>query len=203
MSATELITASDLPFGIKRSGKVRDTYEAGDSLVLVTTDRLSAFDRQLAVIPHKGAVLNLVSAYWMGATRHLCPNALINVPHPNVSVMRRCAPFRVEVVVRAYLTGTTSTSIWSHYAKGARVYCGHALPDGAPRARRARNPRAPARPPAPASPSDPHAPPRRTRPREERGHPWRPVGDADDEGGGARRAHLRRRRCLDGPDERG
>jgi phosphoribosylaminoimidazole-succinocarboxamide synthase len=130
----DLITATALPFGIKRSGKVRDVYEVGDALVLVTTDRLSAFDRQLAVIPSKGAVLNLVSAFWMNATRDICPNALLATPHPNVSVMRRCAPFRVEVVVRAYLTGTTSTSIWSHYSKGAREYCGHALPDGAPTA---------------------------------------------------------------------
>jgi len=129
--AVDLLTSTSLPYGIKRSGKVRDVYEVGDKLVLVTTDRLSAFDRQLAVIPNKGAVLNLVSAYWMTATRDLCPNALVTVPHPNVSVMRRCTPFRVEVVVRAYLTGTTSTSIWSHYSKGARVYCGHALPDGA------------------------------------------------------------------------
>ena len=132
---SDLIRATALPYGIKRSGKVRDTYEVRDQLVLVTTDRLSAFDRQLAVIPHKGAVLNLVSAYWMEATRALCPNAHVSVPHPNVSVMRRCKPFRVEVVVRAYLTGTTSTSIWSHYSKGARTYCGHKLPDGACTAR--------------------------------------------------------------------
>ena len=140
--AADVIKASHLPFGIKRAGKVRDTYEVGAELVLVTTDRLSAFDRQLAVIPHKGAVLNLVSAYWMNATRDICPNALVAVPHPNVSVMRRCAAFKVEVVVRAYLTGTTSTSIRSHYSKGSRVYCGHKLPDGAPDALRCARARA-------------------------------------------------------------
>ena len=126
-----LVTSSNLRCGLKFTGKVRDTYTVGDKVVLVTTDRLSAFDRNLCNVPHKGAVLNLTSAWWMQQTAAFCPNALIAVPHPNVSVMRACAPFKVEVVVRAYLTGTTSTSVWSHYAKGSRLYCGVALPDGA------------------------------------------------------------------------
>lgn len=124
------ITSSALRVGVKSTGKVRDTYRCGGVMVLVTTDRLSAFDRHLCDVPHKGAVLNLTSAWWMRQTAHLCPNALLAVPHPNVTVMRTCTPFKVEVVVRAYLTGTTGTSVWSHYAKGARTYCGYTLPEG-------------------------------------------------------------------------
>jgi phosphoribosylaminoimidazole-succinocarboxamide synthase len=77
-----------------------------------------------------GAVLNGVSAWWMRRTAHIVRNALVSTPHPALAVMRRCPAFRIEFVVRAYLTGTTSTSVWTHYAKGSRVYCGHALPDG-------------------------------------------------------------------------
>lgn len=123
-------TSSNLKIGVKYTGKVRDTYRVCGTLVLVTTDRLSAFDRNLCNVPHKGAVLNLTSAWWMRQTAHLCPNALISTPHPNVTLMRACKPFKVEVVVRAYLTGTTGTSVWSHYSNGSRNYCGHALPEG-------------------------------------------------------------------------
>jgi phosphoribosylaminoimidazole-succinocarboxamide synthase len=128
--ADPALLASALRAGVKYTGKVRDTYAVGPLLLLVTTDRLSAFDRNLCNVPHKGAVLNLTSAWWMQQTAHLCPNALLSVPHPNICVMRACQPFKVEVVVRAYLTGTTSTSVWSHYAKGARTYCGYTLPEG-------------------------------------------------------------------------
>lgn len=121
---------TNLLVGTKYTGKVRDVYETADHAVLVTTDRLSAFDRLLAVVPFKGAVLNGTSAYWFETTRHIIPNAVVAVPHPNVTVARKCTPFRIEFVVRGYLTGTTSTSIWVHYAAGARAYCGHALPDG-------------------------------------------------------------------------
>jgi phosphoribosylaminoimidazole-succinocarboxamide synthase len=123
-------TGSSLHSGIKYTGKVRDTYQVGSLMILVTTDRLSAFDRNLCNVPHKGAVLNLTSAWWMQQTAAICPNALVSVPHPNITVMRACTPFKVEVVVRAYLTGTTSTSVWSHYSKGARTYCGYELPEG-------------------------------------------------------------------------
>jgi phosphoribosylaminoimidazole-succinocarboxamide synthase len=129
--SSPICTGSTLRVGIKYTGKVRDTYRVGPLLILVTTDRLSAFDRNLCNVPHKGAVLNLTSAWWMQQTASLCPNALLSVPHPNISVMRACVPFKVEVVVRAYLTGTTGTSVWSHYSKGARTYCGYTLPDGA------------------------------------------------------------------------
>jgi phosphoribosylaminoimidazole-succinocarboxamide synthase len=105
-------------------------YETANALLLVTTDRMSAFDRLLACVPFKGEVLNQTSAYWFSQTQHIVPNHVLAVPHPNVLVARKCVPFKIEFVVRAYLTGTTSTSIWMHYKAGTRNYCGHELPDG-------------------------------------------------------------------------
>ena len=117
--------------GCKYTGKVRDVYETDDGhLVLVTTDRQSAFDRLLACVPFKGQVLNLTSLWWFERTKHIVPNHVVASPHPNVTIARKCTPFRIEFVVRAYLTGTTSTSIWMHYKNGSRMYCGHSLPDG-------------------------------------------------------------------------
>ena len=116
--------------GKKYTGKVRDVYETENRLLLVTTDRQSAFDRILACVPFKGQVLNMTSAWWFANSKHIIPNHIIATPHPNVTVAKKCTPFRIEFVVRAYLTGSTSTSIWVHYQKGARSYCGHTLPDG-------------------------------------------------------------------------
>ena len=79
-------------------GKVRDTYDCGDCIVIVTTDRQSAFDRLLAAVPFKGRVLNGTSAWWMTQTKHVAPNALLSTPHPNVAVMRKCTVFPVEFV---------------------------------------------------------------------------------------------------------
>ena len=123
---------TDFPkLGKKYEGKVRDNYTLADGRrVLVTTDRISAFDHVLGTLPLKGQVLNFVAAWWFEKTRNLVPNHVLAVPDPNVLVARECAPLPVEMVVRAYLTGTTSTSIWIHYEKGAREFCGHALPDG-------------------------------------------------------------------------
>ena len=115
----------------RASGKVRESYELSDGrMVLVTTDRQSAFDRVLASVPFKGQVLNETSAFWMRLSGDVMANALLAVPDPNVCVMRACAPLPIEMVVRAYLTGSTSTSIWTAYSGGAREYCGHALPGG-------------------------------------------------------------------------
>ena len=85
-------------------GKVRDTYDCGDCIAIVTTDRQSAFDRLLAAVPFKGRVLNGTSAWWMHATRHLAPNALLAVPHPNVALMRKCTVFPVEFVGASFFT---------------------------------------------------------------------------------------------------
>lgn len=124
------LTHTDLGCGVRYEGKVRDTYDVGSRLVIVTTDRQSAFDRHLASIPFKGQVLNRTSAWWMESTRHIIPNALLAVPHPNACIMRRCTAFPVEVVVRGFLTGSTDTSLWTHYRAGARTYCGTTFPDG-------------------------------------------------------------------------
>ncbi|MES2014320.1 MAG: phosphoribosylaminoimidazolesuccinocarboxamide synthase [Patescibacteria group bacterium] len=116
--------------GQRTQGKVRDIYEQPERLLLVTTDRHSSFDRIIAHIPHKGAVLNLISAFWFELTKDILPNQLIEVPDPNVIVAKRAKPFLVEVVVRGYLTGVTDTSIWTAYQKGKRDFGGIRLPDG-------------------------------------------------------------------------
>lgn len=123
---------SDFPeLGTKYEGKVRDNYTTSDGRrVIVVTDRISAFDRILGTLPLKGQLLNFVAAWWFEKTKHVAPNHVIEVPDPNVLVARECKPLPVEMVVRAYLTGTTSTSIWVHYQSGARSFCGHSLPDG-------------------------------------------------------------------------
>jgi phosphoribosylaminoimidazole-succinocarboxamide synthase len=98
--------------------------------VIVTTDRQSAFDRLLANIPFKGQVLNQTSAWWFHRTKDIVPNALVGVPDPCLTVMRKCDVFPVEFVVRGYMTGSTETSLWTHYSAGAREYCGNKFPDG-------------------------------------------------------------------------
>ncbi len=126
--------ASDLPLAGKRSGKVRDIYPlaAGDEarLLLVTTDRLSAFDRILAAVPYKGQVLNQLAAWWFAQTQSIIPNTLLSVPDPNAAVMRQAKPFPVEVVVRGYITGVTSTALWYRYSLGEREIYGYRFPDG-------------------------------------------------------------------------
>jgi len=117
--------------GTKIAGKVRDNYlPGGGRRILVTTDRISAFDRVLGTLPFKGQVLNGLSAWWFEHTRQVAPNHLLEVPDPNVTVGVECRPLDAEIVVRAYLTGVTSTSIWTHYERGERTFCGHRLPDG-------------------------------------------------------------------------
>jgi phosphoribosylaminoimidazole-succinocarboxamide synthase len=121
----------DLPeLGAHYHGKVRESYSRGGERILVVSDRLSAFDVVLGTIPFKGQVLNQLAAYWFEETRHVAPNHLIDVPDPNVTRAVECRPLPVEMVVRAYLTGVTSTSIWKHYEAGARRFAGHALSDG-------------------------------------------------------------------------
>ena len=114
----------------KKVGKVRDAYFLNDKVVMISTDRQSAFDRVLAAIPYKGAVLNSVSAWWFKKTEHLFPNHLISTPDPNVSIVEKCTVFPVEFVVRGYITGTTDTSLWTVYNNGDREYCGNSLPEG-------------------------------------------------------------------------
>ncbi|MCF8244549.1 MAG: phosphoribosylaminoimidazolesuccinocarboxamide synthase [Saprospiraceae bacterium] len=108
-------------------GKVRDVYSISDLLVMVASDRISAFDYILPrPIPYKGQVLNQIAAHFLENTRDICPNWLIATPDPNVAIGHRCEPFRVEMVVRGYLTGHA----WRTYKSGLRELCGIALPEG-------------------------------------------------------------------------
>ncbi|WP_058473463.1 phosphoribosylaminoimidazolesuccinocarboxamide synthase [Legionella quateirensis] len=124
------LTETDFTFGTKYKGKVRDTYDLGDKLILVTTDRQSAFDRLLASVPYKGQVLNLTSVWWFKNTQSIVPNHLIAVPDPNVVIAKKCKVFPIEFVVRGFISGTTSTSLWTQYQKGVRAYCGLSFPEG-------------------------------------------------------------------------
>lgn len=122
---------TDFPeLGERHEGKVRDNYVRNGKRTLIVTDRVSCFDVVVGTIPFKGQVLNQLAAFWFERTRELAPNHVLEVPDPNVTVARECRPLPVEFVVRAYLTGVTSTSIWTAYERGERVYCGHRLPEG-------------------------------------------------------------------------
>jgi len=116
--------------GVRREGKVRDSYVDGGVRTIVTTDRLSAFDRVLGTVPFKGQVLNQIAGYWFGAPSDIVPNHLLEVLDPNVVRVRECVPIPLEFVVRGYLAGVTKTSLWSGYQAGARNIAGHRLPDG-------------------------------------------------------------------------
>lgn len=121
----------DLPFlGKKHGGKVRDYYSKDSKRILITTDRQSAFDVILGHIPYKGAVLNLLSAFWFEKTQDIVPNHIISIPDPNVSIAKECELIPIEMVVRGYITGVTNTSIWGSYQKGERVIYGIKFPDG-------------------------------------------------------------------------
>ncbi len=121
----------DLPeLGEKYAGKVRDVYLRDDERVLITTDRISAFDRVLGLIPYKGQVLNQLSAWWFAHTADLVPNHVISVPDPNVTIAHEAETLPVEVVVRGYITGVTKTSLWYLYEHGERQPYGIRLPDG-------------------------------------------------------------------------
>ncbi|MCB8922240.1 MAG: phosphoribosylaminoimidazolesuccinocarboxamide synthase [Ardenticatenaceae bacterium] len=115
--------------GEKYEGKVRDVYLQAGKRMLVTTDRISAFDRVLGLIPYKGQVLNQLSAWWFENTADLVPNHVISVPDPNVTIAHEAQPLPIEVIVRGYITGVTKTSLWYLYEQGERQPYGISLPD--------------------------------------------------------------------------
>lgn len=125
------LARTDFPgLGVRHEGKVRESYVRDGRRTIVVTDRISAFDRVLGTIPFKGQVLNQIAAFWFERTREVAPNHVLAVPDPNVTVGLECRLVPIEFVVRGYLTGVTGTSIWTAYARGDRVYCGHRLPEG-------------------------------------------------------------------------
>jgi phosphoribosylaminoimidazole-succinocarboxamide synthase len=130
-SLPKVLKTIDLPqLGKKYQGKVRDFYVLEDKRLTITTDRQSAFDVILGYIPFKGAVLNQLAAFWFEKTKHIVPNHVISLPDPNVLISKNCKPIPVEMVIRNYLSGVTTTSIWHSYKKGERKMYGLTLPDG-------------------------------------------------------------------------
>jgi phosphoribosylaminoimidazole-succinocarboxamide synthase len=117
--------------GRRISGKVRDSYLLdGGRRILITTDRVSAFDRILGTIPFKGQVLNQIAAFWFDKTASVAPNHMLAVPDPNVMVVAECEQLPLEFIVRGYITGVTKTSAWYNYQQGVRNLCGNPLPEG-------------------------------------------------------------------------
>jgi phosphoribosylaminoimidazole-succinocarboxamide synthase len=116
--------------GEKKVGKVRDIYVAPDHITLISTDRHSSFDRNIASIPFKGEVLNKISLFWFDKTKDIIPNHVISTPDPNVVVAKKCTPLPVECVVRGYITGSTGTSLWTLYKEGKRDFGNFKLEDG-------------------------------------------------------------------------
>jgi phosphoribosylaminoimidazole-succinocarboxamide synthase len=125
------LNETHLPLPERKTGKVRDWYTLNEaSKLFITTDRLSAFDRILARVPFKGQVLNQLSAWWFDITRDLIDNQMVSVPDPNAIVARTVKRFPVEIVVRGYITGVTTTALWYRYSLGERSIYGYTFPDG-------------------------------------------------------------------------
>ena len=122
-------TISELPNHYR--GKVRDNYDLPEGRrLIIATDRLSAFDRNIAAIPLKGQVLTQIARFWFDRTADICANHVIDYPDPNVLLCKRLDILPIEIVVRDYLAGTTATSIWSMYKAGRREFYGLRFPDG-------------------------------------------------------------------------
>ena len=125
------LTRTDLALPGRGSGKVRDWYTLGaERRLLVTTDRLSAFDRALASVPYKGQVVNQLAAWWFAQCTDIIPNHMLNVPDPNALVACEAQPFAVEVIVRGYITGVTTTALWYRYRLGERKIYGYHFGEG-------------------------------------------------------------------------
>jgi phosphoribosylaminoimidazole-succinocarboxamide synthase len=130
-NSIDVLTDITLDLPNRREGKVRISYDlAGGRRLFITTDRLSAFDQLVATVPFKGQVLNQLSMWWFEHTSDIVSNHAISTPDPNVLIAHEATPLPVEVIVRGYITGVTSTSLWKRYADGAREIYGYKLPDG-------------------------------------------------------------------------
>ena len=125
------LSDTHLPLPNKQAGKVRDSYALPNGQrLLVTTDRLSAFDRVLACVPYKGQVLNQMAGWWFDRTAAIIPNHCVSLPDPQALVAIEARPFPVEVIVRGYISGVTTTALWYRYALGERDIYGYRLPEG-------------------------------------------------------------------------
>ncbi|MFA6076739.1 MAG: phosphoribosylaminoimidazolesuccinocarboxamide synthase [Candidatus Paceibacterota bacterium] len=125
-----LIETNFTELGEKKVGKVRDVYIAKDHITLISTDRHSSFDRNIAFIPFKGEILNQISLFWFEHTKDIIQNHVLNSPDPNVVVAKKCKPLPIECVMRGYITGVTGTSLWTRYKEGKRDFGNFTLPDG-------------------------------------------------------------------------
>jgi phosphoribosylaminoimidazole-succinocarboxamide synthase len=126
----DALERTDFSWGQKHEGKVRDNYVLPDGRrVMIATDRLSAFDRYVGSVPLRGQVLTQSSLWWFNRTRDIVDNHCLGLLDPSALLVEDCTPLPVEMVVRGYVTGCTSTSIWMHYERGVREFCGHRLPD--------------------------------------------------------------------------
>ena len=124
------LDSTNFKIGKKYEGKVRDNYSFDGKRLIITTDRISAFDRVLCTIPFKGQVLNQISAFWFEKTKKIMKNHVIGVPDQNAMLVKECKPCPVEMIVRGYITGVTTTSAWYNYERGVRNFCGNILPEG-------------------------------------------------------------------------
>ena len=130
-AATQPLMRVDVPeLGTRDEGKVRDMYVVDGYRVLVATDRVSAFDRVLGTIPYRGQVLNQLSAWWFEQMADVVGNHVDSLPDPNVTICREADPLPVEVIVRGYITGVTSTALWTLYSQGVERPYGLELPAG-------------------------------------------------------------------------
>ena len=116
--------------GTRSVGKARDSYVKKDKRTIIVTDRVSCFDIVVGTIPLKGQILNQIAAFWFEKIDKVVPHHFQSMPDPCASTVWECQLLPVEFVVRGYLTGSTSTSIWTSYQRGERNYCGHQLPEG-------------------------------------------------------------------------
>jgi amidophosphoribosyltransferase len=131
ISIENVFTETRLDLPNKHEGKVRDSYSLPKhQRLMVTTDRLSAFDQILGAVPYKGQVLNQLSAWWFAQTTDIIPNHFLAMPDPNASIVKAAKPFSVEVIVRGYISGVTGTALWRRYELGERTIYGYQFPEG-------------------------------------------------------------------------
>ncbi len=131
MAGSNILKTVDLrDLGKKHTGKVRDYYIVEEKRILITTDRISAFDVVLGHIPFKGQVLNMLAGFWFEKTKDIIDNHVLAIPDPNVTIGKNAQPIAIEMVVRGYISGVTGTSIWGSYEKGERVIYGIGFPHG-------------------------------------------------------------------------